>query len=939
MNAPIARAAHEYTERYGLALVPIPPVDGHPTKGPTGHGWNDPANLIVGPDAAADYWNAHPDHNMGAALGASGIVALDIDNIEATRAVCAELGVDYDALLDGAPRIEGKPGHDKALFAAPEGVPLATHKLSWPARDNLKQRLTVFELRAGAVQDVLPPSMHPDTGKPYSWRVEPNGQFPPLPGVLLELWRSWTSYQSALVEICPWAPRRTRPLPRRSPRQGGVIAAFNAAHDIEAMLDVYGYSRRGKRWLPPHPECAIPGVVLLNGKVYSHHSDDPLCDGHAHDAFDLFRILDHGGDARKAARAAAELLGLERTPPHGEEAITPAPSAQQETPPIEAYAGDAEADTRPEIPWLPGELPDIVDKAEAALLASGERIFQYAGETLVRPIRTNAMQTDGIRRAEGALLLSPICVPYLIERMTAAAQWLKHDARSKKWVPTCCPDKVAAIYLARRGRWNAPFLLAVVRYPVPLPDGRVLTNPGYDAETGILVDIAEAWPMPEVFTLEAAKAACERLRHLLRHFPWVSNADRAVALSMLLTAIARPVLPAAPMHAVDAPEAGTGKSLLVDAAALLATGATASVMNYGRDPDEAAKRLDGMLLAGDPLIALDNIEAPLEGAALNQTLTQMTRRVRPLGTSTIVTVPCRAFICATGNNLMLQGDIVRRALVCRLDAKTERPEERAIDQNLLAEASERRRELVTDALTIMVAYAKEGRPDVELKPLGSFEAWSRMVRSALVWAGEADPVSVMERIRGADLKRQALHAVLSAWHKVFGDRPQTVAQAVSVGGEALRAALWNVAGDKDGINAKRLGRWMSNNIGRVMDELRLERAGTKQSISKWIVIHADGGFCGFCGFRTATREKLSESNGGRDEGQECCVVTNTEGRLEETHQTHETHGALSAVRCLDCAHYRDDTYCAKGLQTSDGTAPRLCGQFTPRGEREPGEEG
>ena len=50
------------------------------------------------------------------------------------------------------------------------------------------------------------------------------------------------------------------------------------------------------------------------------------------------------------------------------------------------------------------------------------------------------------------------------------------------------------------------------------------------------------------------------------------------------------MLPAAPGHGTDAPAPGTGKSLLIDAAAILSTGTTA-VMDYGRDRDEATKRL------------------------------------------------------------------------------------------------------------------------------------------------------------------------------------------------------------------------------------------------------------------------------------------------------------------------------------------------------------
>jgi putative DNA primase/helicase len=53
-----------------------------------------------------------------------------------------------------------------------------------------------------------------------------------------------------------------------------------------------------------------------------------------------------------------------------------------------------------------------------------------------------------------------------------------------------------------------------------------------------------------------------------------------------------------------------------------------------------------------------------------------------LGTHTVVTVPCVQMVTASGCNITLRGDIVRRSIICRLDAQTERPELRDIDQDL-----------------------------------------------------------------------------------------------------------------------------------------------------------------------------------------------------------------------------------------------------------------
>lgn len=102
---------------------------------------------------------------------------------------------------------------------------------------------------------------------------------------------------------------------RRSGQSGSVIQSFNAAHDVGALLEQNGYQKRGmQRWLWPESTSGIPGVRMLPdsvpARIYSSHGGDPLADGHAHDAFDCWRILNHGGDMTVAVREAAQLLGL-----------------------------------------------------------------------------------------------------------------------------------------------------------------------------------------------------------------------------------------------------------------------------------------------------------------------------------------------------------------------------------------------------------------------------------------------------------------------------------------------------------------------------------------------------------------------------------------------------------------------------------------------------
>ena len=66
--------------------------------------------------------------------------------------------------------------------------------------------------------------------------------------------------------------------------------------------------------------------------------------------------------------------------------------------------------------------------------------------------------------------------------------------------------------------------------------------------------------------------------------------------------------------------------------------------------------------------------------------------------------------CMTGNNLVIQGDMTRRVIPIELDAQCERPELRAFDRELLPWVDHHRGQLVADALTVLSAWRKAGRP-------------------------------------------------------------------------------------------------------------------------------------------------------------------------------------------------------------------------------------
>ena len=312
----VADWAVRYIQQYRLALVPIPP--GH--KAPLHPGWNQRGGYATDAGEARQKWSELPDHGIGAVLGPSGLSSIDVDSPGHAEPVLGALGIDLDALRKATPTIQGNPSRYRLMFKAPPGVALGRKTLVWPARQPGEKSPTLFELRAGDIQDVLPPTIHPETGRTYTWLVPPNSEFPPLPAALLELWQHWDSYRKELEAMCLWASQTFRPElpPRGFGARPNVIAEFNRVHSVEDLLKEHDYTPKGKRWLSPTSSSGLAGVTILDGRVYSHHASDPLADGHAHDAFDVFRLLDHAGDTPGAIKAAAEALGVRQEPAKGE---------------------------------------------------------------------------------------------------------------------------------------------------------------------------------------------------------------------------------------------------------------------------------------------------------------------------------------------------------------------------------------------------------------------------------------------------------------------------------------------------------------------------------------------------------------------------------------------------------------------------------------------
>jgi putative DNA primase/helicase len=119
-------------------------------------------------------------------------------------------------------------------------------------------------------------------------------------------------------------------------------------------------------------------------------------------------------------------------------------------------------------------------------------------------------------------------------------------------------------------------LTSITGAPSLRKDGSLHDASGYDPVTGLLYKPECAFaPIPEQPTRDDAIAALDMFDELLKGFPFVTSADKAVALSAILTALDRHNMGTAPLHGFTATTPGTGKSKLADIVQFSRPGAVA----------------------------------------------------------------------------------------------------------------------------------------------------------------------------------------------------------------------------------------------------------------------------------------------------------------------------------------------------------------------------
>jgi hypothetical protein len=367
-----------------------------------------------------------------------------------------------------------------------------------------------------------------------------------------------------------------------------------------------------------------------------------------------------------------------------------------------------------------------------------------------------------------------------------------------------------------------PELTQVVSIPIVTSEGRLITVPGYDAESGVFY-AAESACLPLINSAATKQDALGALKwieeEVLVDFPFADEASKAAAISIAILPFVRQLIHGqTPLYLLEKPAAGTGATTLGLALCYPFIGKEIPVTTWTSNEEERRKQITAHLASGGGPIFYDNMSGYVNSDVLASALTSQNWSDRILSTSKQAEFPINSTWLATGNNPEFHAQILRRIASIRLVSLMEDPSQRTNwrHADLLHWISTHRTEYVEKILTIVMAWLNEGMPEFQGKPLASYVSWSS------VMGGILEFVDVPGFLENIDLKKaamdnetQVIREFIQAWWEEYEGAPKSPTDILT------DFSAMEVTGNWDAPNRQgqvtKVGRWMAHLKDRVFD--------------------------------------------------------------------------------------------------------------------------
>lgn len=664
------------------------------------------------------------------------------------------------------------------------------------------------------------------------------------------------------------APTANPPRPDGQLRPG---EDFNARGDWAQILTPAGWTVHYQHddityWTRPGKTSGISASTNALGTDHLHvftTAATPLEGGESYSKLGAYAALHFGGDHKAAARALgrqgygsplpdpavqqredlAALLGA--TPAAAPAAAVPVTApATSENPgtPTRLWAPELDVSNPAEAAdWIReeagrGRLAGLFKRQDTVVHTPREGEDGYVplgdegdddGPAQVRPIGDSALASR-ITYSYGCYRLVKQGEDYVPKQ----ALFPRAAARTALDVPDMLP--------------NLRVLRGVIHSPVFRADGSLVWAPGYDHTTGLLHLPEPGLTVPSVPdqpTGEQLAAAVALVDEMLAGFPFINEHFRANYIGVLLTPLLRALAPPPyKLHAIEAHQPGSGKTLLANLARWIHGGVFRAEMPD--DDPELRKQITAILsITTGPVVVLDNVSGSLRSSTLAGLLTSAQWDDRPLGTTSWTRATNDRQWIITGNNLAIGGDLPRRTVRTVIDPGQPNPESRTefAITDLESWVRGRRGNLLHALLTIVRAWVTDGMPMPAARSSDGYARWTHTVDGILGHAGipgRFDDRSTQVAV-GTDDDEWA--DFLRAIYRVRAERPWTAKELLStvdtgnlinpgsIPLDALPGELETRA-MRPGVGpagvAKSLGRWLMNREGRWAGGLTVRGAGT-----------------------------------------------------------------------------------------------------------------
>jgi len=284
--------------------------------------------------------------------------------------------------------------------------------------------------------------------------------------------------------------------------------------------------------------------------------------------------------------------------------------------------------------------------------------------------------------------------------------------------------------------------------------GHVRVKKGYDPSTGFIYDeqYSEFRKLDAAkgvkVTIEQMKKSLKIVEEPIKLFKFKDNISAANMLGAMVTTVLKQWFNNDPTEmypgfTTDAPGNGIGKTKLLQILGILVKGYLPPVSTLEGQAEEIKKEIGAKFASGQDFFLFDNVDKKLDSATMASMMTSKTVVFRILGLSKENEFKNNCFVTASGKNMKMTAELLRRFLNIRIEPVEVNYLTHDFGFDPVEYTLFNRLKMVENLMILYMGYrqAMDNKKDqpwehFKVEKLGSYEAWSESVGGCVKFIGE-----------------------------------------------------------------------------------------------------------------------------------------------------------------------------------------------------------